>query len=542
MKEHIQTTIDGADEYIHGQFNQHAAGGLAVGIVHRGELVYARGFGWADYPTRRPVTPDTSFRIGSISKTFTAIGIMQLWEQGKIDLDAPVNDYLKSYRFGHPDPNAPPITFRHIFTHRTGLGDIRSWRELIPGQPISISAHRGQAPPLREFYAEGLTTELHPGRKWAYDNHAYGTLGQIIEDVSGQPFGQYMIHHVFEPLGMNQTDYFLTERVQDFATGYQPQGGPLERVDYTDIVIPGAGSIFSSVNQMALYVAALMNGGANEHGRVLREETLAMMMERQWSLDERLPAMGMTFWLENAQGHRIAQHGGGWPGFISMMLVAPDDELAVLAFTNCGNRSSYDVSLGLMQQLLQIAPESVTPPYPEIQVEPLAWAELTGVYQPAPGFSTNGRVWAAYGGGFEVKVEGPQLMLKPLGGLARAGLPLHHADAEDPLAFQLAPPQALWTSVMLQPNWVLFQRDGGGQVDRLQLGFLEFHKRQSVISAGSKLSKPVQTLELNLQKRRAEVVAWYSQQMPNKWGTFKYVFTRFLLLCLVWMILRGRRR
>ena len=86
-----------------------------------------------------------------------------------------------------------------------------------------------------------------------------------------------------------------------------------------------------------------------------------MMMERQWSLDERLPAMGMTFWLENAQGHCIAAHGGGWPGFISMMLIAPDEELAVLAFTNCGNRSSYDVSMGLMRQLLQIAPESVTP-------------------------------------------------------------------------------------------------------------------------------------------------------------------------------------
>ena len=176
---------------------------------------------------------------------------------------------------------------------------------------------------------------------------------------------------------MDRSDYFLTERVQDFATGYQPQGGPLERVEYTDIVIPGAGSIFSSVNQMARYVAALMNGGANEHGSALREETLEMMMTPQWRLDERLPAMGMTFWLEHADGHRIAGHGGGWPGFISMMLVAPDDELAVLAFTNCGNRSSYDVAAGLMRQLLQIDAERVTPPYPELQSEPLAWSELT---------------------------------------------------------------------------------------------------------------------------------------------------------------------
>lgn len=541
MEEQFQITIDQADDFLHGQFNQHAAGGLAVGIVHRGKLVYARGLGWADYATRRPVTPDTSFRIGSISKTFTAIGIMQLWEQGKIDIDAPVNDYLKSYRFGHPDPSAPPITIRHIFTHRTGLGDIRSWHELLPGQPISIAAEKGQIPPLNEFYAEGLNTELHPGRKWAYDNHAYGTLGQVIEDVSGQPFGQYMIHNVFDPLGMDRTDYFLTERVHDFATGYQVQGGPLEQVDYREIVVPGAGSIFSSMNQMACYVSALMNGGANEHGRIIQEETLAMMMERQWGLDDRLPGMGMTFWLENVQGHRIAQHGGGWPGFISMMLVAPDDEIAVLAFTNCGNRSSYDVSIGLMRQLLQIDAESITPPYPDIQSQPLTWSELTGVYQPAPGFSTNGRVWAAYGGGIEIKVEGTQLMFKPLGGMGRAGLPLYQADPEDPFAFQLAPPQALWTPSLVQPNWVLFQQDESGQVDRFQMGFLEFYKRESLINANSKLAKTGQEIEVNLQKRRAEVVAWYLQQMPNKWQAFKYVFVRILLLWLLWRLLRGRR-
>ena len=201
MTERIQATIDGADDFILSQFNLHMAGGLAVGIVHRGELVYARGFGWADYATRRAVTPDTSFRIGSISKTFTAIAIMQLWEEGKLDLDAPIHDYLKAYRYGHPDPGAPPITIRHIFTHRHRPRRFPPLERAIARRPISISAARGKAPPLSEFYRDGITTELHPGRKWSYDNHAYGTLGQIIEEVSGQPFGQYMIHRVFEPLG-----------------------------------------------------------------------------------------------------------------------------------------------------------------------------------------------------------------------------------------------------------------------------------------------------------------------------------------------------
>lgn len=133
-------------------------------------------------------------------------------------------------------------------------------------------------------------------------------------------------------------------------------------------------------------------------------------------------------------------------------------------------------------------------------------------------------------------------MLKPLGGLARAGLPLHPADADDPFAFQLAPPQALWTPSLVQPNWVLFRQDENGQVDRLQLGFLEFYKRESWIHANSALAKTGQQIEINLQKRRAEVVAWYLQQMPNRWQAIKYVFVRVVLIWLFWRLFFGRRR
>ena len=99
--------------------------GLAVGIVHQGKLIYTFNSGFADIKTRTPVTADTVFRIMSISKTFTAVALMQLWEQGKFQLDDPVNQHLKAMRVEHPDLNAPPITIRHLLTHTSGIGELR---------------------------------------------------------------------------------------------------------------------------------------------------------------------------------------------------------------------------------------------------------------------------------------------------------------------------------------------------------------------------------------------------------------------------------
>ncbi len=112
------------DDKIVRAMNKYVLSGMAVGVVRDGRLVYAKGFGLANARGNKPVTPDTVFRIASISKTFTAIAVMQLWEQGKIRLDEPVNRYLKSYQIVHPDPASPPITIRHLLTHTSGLGEV----------------------------------------------------------------------------------------------------------------------------------------------------------------------------------------------------------------------------------------------------------------------------------------------------------------------------------------------------------------------------------------------------------------------------------
>ncbi len=459
-QEAIASVLEQVDEIVISSINEHALVGLGVGIVHDGKLVYAKGFGMADAAQEKPVTPDTVFRVGSISKTFTAIGLMQLWEQGKFQLDDPINDYLKHFRVQHRDPNAPPVTFRHILTHTSGIGEVRTLSDMVrPGFTMSVKVGE-PIPALKDYYAAGLAPEIYPGEKWAYANHAFGVLAQLVEDISGEPFTEYTISHVFEPLGMMHTDYLRSERVRDqLAIGYQLKKSGLEPVKDAEIILNGAGSVFSSVNDMGLYVAALLNGGQNEHGAVLKPETLQLMTEYHYQVDERLPGMGLAFFLDNFGGHHITGHGGGVDGFISAMYAAPDDDLGVLVFTNMASMAPDTIATDLMRRLLDVPNPVAQLPRPDIRKAPHLWSELCGFYGPAKGFKTNLRIWMLLMGEMEVLVKDNQLMMRTLVGPFSKGTPLYRVDADDPLLFL--------TQFENIPIWIAFERNAAGQVDRV---------------------------------------------------------------------------
>ncbi|HEX9889944.1 MAG TPA: serine hydrolase domain-containing protein, partial [Nitriliruptorales bacterium] len=258
-RDHVEQILADADELLVEIVNRHTSPGLAIGVVHDGELVYAKGLGFADVESKRPVTTDTVFRIGSTSKTLTAIGLMQLWEQGRLDLDDPVVGHLRSYRFEQPE-GTRPVTIRDMFTHTSGVGEVRGLTDLrLRG--AGLAAPEGEPiPSLKQWYARGLRAEVGPGQKWAYANHAIATLGQLIEDISGQPFEEYMLEHVLEPLGMLGSDFLRSQRVRDrLAVGYKRKRGRFEPVRYLDIVVAAAGSMFSSIDDMARYLTALMS-------------------------------------------------------------------------------------------------------------------------------------------------------------------------------------------------------------------------------------------------------------------------------------------
>jgi CubicO group peptidase (beta-lactamase class C family) len=406
-------------------FNEHTLAGLAVGVVRGGELVCFEGVGLADFAAGRPVEPDTVFRIGSISKTMTAIGVMQLIEEGRVGLDDPVNEHLRSFRVEGP---GAPVTIRHLLTHTGGLGELRRWTDLVR-PTIGLAAKLG-APPvdLGRFYAPVLRAEVEPGTKWAYANHGYAALGQLVEDVSGEPFAERLRARLFEPLGMHGTDFLRSDRVRDrLAVGYQLKRGRLAPVKDREIAVPPAGSVFSSVADMARYVAALTRGGEP----VLRPETLRLMLEPQ---DGTLPAMGLAFMVDRIGGKLVAGHDGGWPGFVSAMLVAPDDDAAVVVFTNTTVAfAPHELAERLLRAELGIDEQpAVVPESPHL------WPELVGVYKLARGLNTNFRWWPLLGGEVEVSVRRGHLWVRAPSPVpaVRKGVRLHAADADDPLAFE----------------------------------------------------------------------------------------------------------
>ena len=472
----IDRVLAHADEVIITAMNDSTFAGLGIGIVHQDQVIYAKGFGLAHMQQELPVTLETVFRIASISKTITAIGLMQLWEQEKFQLDAPVNEYLKAYQLNHPNPQAPPITFRQLLTHTSGLGTMRRLTDMVrPGFGLAVKPEM-PIPPLSEYYVEGLKTELYPGRKWAYSNHGFATVGQLVEDISGEPFDEYMLRHVFEPLGMHHTDYLHSERVRDqLAEGYQFRRGTFRPVTYLEGIPLGAGTVFSSVSDMVKYLTALLNGGANEYGAVLKPETLRMMMQPQYQIDERLSAaMGLAFWLDNFDGHRIAWHSGDWLGFMSAMYVAPDDDLGIVVFTNTSTMNIAHrpdgIAREMLRRLIGIPDPASLLPRPDILETPKLWPELSGSYAPEKGFTTNLNLWMAFGGEVEVFVKNNRLAMRGLTGFFRKAIPLYRVDNSDPLVFQ-----GLYDEQVIP---IVFQRNAAGWIDRLCLGFLGLYTLQ----------------------------------------------------------------
>lgn len=417
--------------------NRRPAAGLALGVVRNGAMEWFHGDGLADVASNRPVTEDTVFRIASITKTFTAIAVMQLWEQGLVDLDAPARDYLRAYRLIPADAGFRPVTLRHLLTHTSGIGELRGLADLLL-PTLGSEVRRGRVPTLAEYYARGLRIEAEPGTRFAYTDHGFATLGQIVEDVSGERFDCYLREHVFRPLGMESTDTARERAGARLATGYVLRSGGLEAVADREFALGGAGFIYSTTRDMARYVAALLGGGANEHGSVLKPETLATMFEPQYQPDPRIPGIGLAFFRAEAGGHRLVEHQGILPGFSSQVFLAPDDGIGVIALTNTGSPAPLWLpweTEAVLRLLLDIPGDGIrtdVPQHPEI------WNGLCGSYGP-PGPITDVRARAMVTAGAQVFVHRGQLMIRVLGPIPSLlqGLPLHPDDGDDPYVFRL---------------------------------------------------------------------------------------------------------
>ncbi len=321
-RDELEAFLDGV---FAAEMRSHSIASATISIVRDGELFFAKGYGYADRETQRPVDPGkTLYRPGSISKLFTWTSVMQLVERGKIDLDADINQYLTDFKI--PDTFPEPITMKHLMTHTPGFEDgglgyllIKDEKDLVP-LSVSLAAHI----PKRV---------RPPGTYSSYSNYGTALAGLIVANVSGVPFEEYVEKNIFEPLQMANSTFRepLPERLApDMATAYLRKNGAFERGHFELISNFGpAGALSSTATDMARFMIAHLQLGRFGEGRILAEETARQMHERIYSLDERLPGMAHGFYQEEVRGQKIIGHGGDTQFFHSVLSLFPEHDLGL---------------------------------------------------------------------------------------------------------------------------------------------------------------------------------------------------------------------
>jgi CubicO group peptidase (beta-lactamase class C family) len=321
--------------------------GVAVALVRDGHLTWSKGYGQADTTRGVPVTSDTIFQVGSISKPVTAWGVMRLVQQGKLDLDAPVDRYLTRWHLPPGPFDAHGVTIRRLLNHSAGLNSqdyspiatrpLPSLEQSLSGESGGVNARRG---------SDDVRITMTPGQQRSYSNGGYTLLQLAIEEVTGEPFAGYMQREVLDPLGMNHSSFrWRADQRSNMATGYDVDGRAVPRSALTE---QAAGGLHTTVEDLAAFVAAGMTGPHGEPaGRgVLAPEGVAALFTRH-----RLPDGSTTSPGYEVQtlpdGTHAAGHGGKNIGWRAEFLILPDRREGIVVLTNSDR---MDGILGLTEQ------------------------------------------------------------------------------------------------------------------------------------------------------------------------------------------------
>ena len=323
----LRARIEVLDSWIAERVAKHDQPGLSIGIVYDRELIWAKGYGFADLKKKTPATTATIYRIGSISKVFTAIAVMQLRDADLLQLDDPVSEYLPWFQVQNSFPNARTITIRDLLTHTSGL----------PFDAPGVNWNEYSGPSLEEIIASFPDVEaIFPaGEHRYYSNFGFWVAGQIVTAVSGKPFAEYMDTHVLAPLGMEATDLAPEPSTVGLAVGYGARSPGNERKVWaftdTGFYTP-AGDGASSVQDMVRLVSLFMIEGESGTSRVLQQSTLREMQGGDGDFGARARGLGLFVFPFNDQV--LIGHGGDSRGFVAGFAVAPANKFGVIVLTN----------------------------------------------------------------------------------------------------------------------------------------------------------------------------------------------------------------
>jgi len=455
---HLEAFVDGVVKPL--MKNNNSPSGT-VAIMRNGELVFARGYGFQDVEQQVPVDPfRTLFRPGSTSKLFTWVAVMQQVEQGRLDLDADVNEYLETFKIR--DTFEQPVTLRHILTHTPGFED-GALGYLIIDDPE-------KALPLREAMKKYQPERVNPpGVQTAYSNYATALAGLIVANVSGLEFNEYIRQNILEPLGMMHSSFdepLPADLAADMAVSYAAEAGAYLEKPFEIITSFGpAGAMSSTAGDMVRFGQAMLNGGELDGVRILKESTVDEMLKTQFTHDDRLMGMGLGFYAGDYEGFRVVGHGGDTRYFHSYLGIDPANDLTF--FVSFGGQGGSAVRSSFGPALYgEFFPREETPPTP-----PEDFSERAARYAGTYGFwrSNFSTLEKALGltGGVTIAPTADNALIMSFAGKAK-----QYAEVEQNLFRETDPGISLVAGI--SPRLLAFQENPQGEITGFVMEGLPF--------------------------------------------------------------------
>jgi CubicO group peptidase (beta-lactamase class C family) len=325
--------------------------GMAVGVVKDGEVVYMKGFGYSDVEKQLPVTSKTLFAIGSSTKAFTAMAVGMLVDDGKLNLDTSVIDYMPDFRL-YDDYATLHTTPRDLLCHRTGM----------PGYNFWIFSHRSRD----EYYHRLRYLEPNAGFRdiFQYNNFMYLVAGILVGRLGGDSWEEFLAERIFKPLGMKHSNFSVNDskRSNDFSQPYMTFTGEPVKVPFRNMdAIGPAGSINSNIEDMTRWVLLHLNNGQVGDGQLISEASLAQThLPNMVSRDPLLTKMaqssmyGQGWFISDYRGYRLVEHGGNIDGFSALVSFLPKEKTGVVVLSNSLNIMGYVIVRDIYDRLLNL--------------------------------------------------------------------------------------------------------------------------------------------------------------------------------------------
>jgi D-alanyl-D-alanine carboxypeptidase len=374
----VRAAVDLLAAWIESQMAYAGQPGLSIAIVHDQQVVWTAGFGRASLEREQPATPDTLYRIASITKLFTSTAILQLRDAGRLQLDDPIVRHLPWFTIGQPYADAPVMTIRHLLTHTAGLPREAGFPYWSDGDFPSVERVRERLPAQRA----ALPTET----TWKYSNLGLTLAGEIVAAVSGCPYADYVAAHVLAPLGMKRT-LVATPPAEhpDLATGYTRRlpGGGRQRAPHTDgRGIAAAANMTTCATDLARFAMLQFREGAAGGAQIVKASTLREMQRPHWVEPDWTAGWGLGFRLMRQNGKTYAGHGGALRGYRTQLQLCPAERVGVVVLTNADDGDPLKYTDKAFQWVAPAIVKAATPPP---AAAPAGWERYAGRYRNAWG-------------------------------------------------------------------------------------------------------------------------------------------------------------